>query len=141
VLIATSGKRKSSYAVKKCFNIWRQNKNPSIPIRCDNKNCYFYNKKLIWNGKPLDIILDHIDGVNSNDNPTNLRFLCPNCNSQNKKTLGGANKGRVEKRDGGFGVKDKNGNYYNWTVTKINKIIFPNRIICPKARVIKIRKK
>lgn len=35
-----------------------------------------------WNGKPLTLELDHIDGDTSNNNRENLRFLCPNCHSQ-----------------------------------------------------------
>ena len=35
-----------------------------------------------WNGKPLSLILDHINGVNNDHRITNLRFVCPNCDSQ-----------------------------------------------------------
>lgn len=35
-----------------------------------------------WNGKELVLVLDHIDGDASNNNSTNLRFVCPNCDSQ-----------------------------------------------------------
>ena len=35
-----------------------------------------------WNGVSLVLQIDHIDGVNSNNNPSNLRYLCPNCHSQ-----------------------------------------------------------
>jgi hypothetical protein len=35
-----------------------------------------------WNGKPLSLQLDHIDGVHNNNSPENLRLLCPNCHSQ-----------------------------------------------------------
>lgn len=35
-----------------------------------------------WNGKPLVLRLDHINGVNNDDRIENLRFLCPNCDSQ-----------------------------------------------------------
>ncbi len=36
----------------------------------------------IWNGKPLTLDLDHIDGDHGNDEPCNLRLLCPNCHTQ-----------------------------------------------------------
>ena len=35
-----------------------------------------------WNGMELTLILDHIDGDASNDSENNLRFVCPNCDSQ-----------------------------------------------------------
>lgn len=44
---------------------------------CDN--CKTPN---IWNGKPITLELDHIDGDRFNNNFYNLRVLCPNCHSQ-----------------------------------------------------------
>lgn len=35
-----------------------------------------------WNGKPLTLQLDHINGVNNDNRINNLRFLCPNCHTQ-----------------------------------------------------------
>jgi hypothetical protein len=35
-----------------------------------------------WNGKPLSLQVDHIDGNSDNNMPTNLRLLCPNCHTQ-----------------------------------------------------------
>lgn len=35
-----------------------------------------------WNGKPLLLIVDHIDGNPNNSKIENVRFLCPNCDSQ-----------------------------------------------------------
>ena len=35
-----------------------------------------------WEGKPLTMILDHINGVNNDNRLENLRMVCPNCNSQ-----------------------------------------------------------
>ncbi len=34
-----------------------------------------------WFGKKLVLILDHINGVNNDNTLSNLRFVCPNCNS------------------------------------------------------------
>ena len=35
-----------------------------------------------WNGNPLTLQLDHINGINNDHRIENLRFLCPNCHSQ-----------------------------------------------------------
>jgi HNH endonuclease len=35
-----------------------------------------------WNGKPLVLQLDHINGVYNDNRIENLRLLCPNCHSQ-----------------------------------------------------------
>jgi hypothetical protein len=35
-----------------------------------------------WNGKPLTLELDHIDGDRLNNELSNLRLLCPNCHAQ-----------------------------------------------------------
>lgn len=35
-----------------------------------------------WNDKPLTLTLDHIDGDNKNNELSNLRWICPNCDRQ-----------------------------------------------------------
>lgn len=35
-----------------------------------------------WNGSPIAMVLDHINGTNNDHRLENLRMLCPNCNSQ-----------------------------------------------------------
>lgn len=35
-----------------------------------------------WNGKPLSLDIDHVDGNSQNNLPENLRLLCPNCHRQ-----------------------------------------------------------
>jgi hypothetical protein len=35
-----------------------------------------------WNNRPINLHLDHINGINNDNRLENLRFLCPNCHSQ-----------------------------------------------------------
>lgn len=35
-----------------------------------------------WNGEPISLELDHIDGCSTNHILNNLKLLCPNCHSQ-----------------------------------------------------------
>ena len=46
-----------------------------------------------WNGKPMPLILDHINGVNNDNRLENLRFVCSNCDTQ-LPTYKAKNKGR-----------------------------------------------
>ena len=46
---------------------------------CKCEICGMQNE---WNNKPLVFILDHIDGDASKNNRSNLRMICPNCDSQ-----------------------------------------------------------
>ena len=50
-----------------------------------------------WNNKPIVLILDHINGINNDNRIENLRFLCPNCNSQTPTFAGRNVKTKAEK--------------------------------------------
>lgn len=52
--------------------------------------CEICNRS-VWQGKPMPLELDHIDGNHKNNNLPNLRLLCPNCHSMTS-TFRGKNK-------------------------------------------------
>lgn len=81
--------------------------NPRRPRKSDEevfvKNSTYYNRKCIkdrmikmgiqyvckecgisneWNGKQLNLTLEHINGIHDDNRIDNLCFLCPNCHSQ-----------------------------------------------------------
>jgi 5-methylcytosine-specific restriction endonuclease McrA len=45
-----------------------------------------------WNGRPLSLQLEHLDGNSSNSREENLSILCPNCHTQTE-FYGSKNKG------------------------------------------------
>lgn len=56
-----------------------------------NPICELCGQTDVWNGKPIVLILDHINGINTDNSLTNLQIVCPNCNSQ-LDTFGTRNK-------------------------------------------------
>jgi HNH endonuclease len=50
--------------------------------------CALCGMESVWNGKPLVLVLDHINGVSNDYRLENLRLLCPNCNSQTETFCG-----------------------------------------------------
>jgi 5-methylcytosine-specific restriction endonuclease McrA len=88
-----SGRRKN---IRSYYNDYRNSH--GIPVdRCDNPNCQFHTDPLLWNGQSIKMILDRVDGNSNNNRPDNLRYLCPNCDSQSP-TRGGKNKNRIRDR-------------------------------------------
>ena len=53
----------------------------------------------VWNGRPIPLELDHINGKRDDNRLTNLRILCPNCHAQTD-TYRGKDIGTVAYSDG-----------------------------------------
>ena len=51
-----------------------------------------------WQGQPLTLILDHINGHNHDNRLENLRWVCPNCNQQ-LETTNGKNRKKLYKKN------------------------------------------
>lgn len=47
--------------------------------KCQVDTCIVTNE---WNGKPIVLQIDHIDGDCKNNRYENLRLICPNCHTQ-----------------------------------------------------------
>lgn len=58
-----------------------QQKRRRLLIEQENK-CAVCAVGEIWNGLPLKLQCDHIDGNRKNEVRENLRMICPNCHSQ-----------------------------------------------------------
>ena len=61
-----------------------------IPYKCS-----ICGQEPIWNDETLVLVLDHINGIRNDNRIENLRFLCPNCNSQ-QDTFAGKNNKRID---------------------------------------------
>ena len=98
----------SQSTVRRHYMKWREQR--GLPKQCDNKECQFHSEPLEWNRLPLSLILDHKSGNNCDNSPENLQLLCPNCDSLNSHTRGGANARRVERLSGGsYHVRNRDG--------------------------------
>ena len=88
----------SRATVRRHYAKWRQEQ--GLTPLCDMPDCSLHVAPPVWKQKSLPLILDHSNGNNLDNRPENLRYLCPNCDSQ-LPTRGGLNRGRVRKAEEG----------------------------------------
>lgn len=100
--------------LKRGFKQYYKNKYPLVDILVENSTyarhslkkriieegiivykCHICNLPPLWNGEPMTLILDHINGINNDNRLINLRFVCSNCDSQLDTYKSRNRKGRV----------------------------------------------
>ena len=57
-------------------------------IETRSEYCSLCGIKPEWNGKYLSFQVDHVNGVNDDNKPENIRLVCPNCHSQTETFAG-----------------------------------------------------
>ena len=85
-----------------------------------------------WNGKPLVLTLDHINGKNKDNKIENLRWVCPNCDRQSD-TYGMKNKKELQK-----GTILFSGNY-DTPINKKDEKKQQNELLIPDRQELKDR--
>ena len=63
------------------------------------EKCAYCGQGNVWKGRRLVLVLDHANGVNDDNRKDNLRFLCPNCNSQQSTFCRGKKKTNFIRND------------------------------------------
>lgn len=112
------------YSSEEIFTINEEIKRSSVKKRILKENllpyiCSCCKIKPFWKGKSLVLILDHINGIPNDHRIENLRFVCPNCNSQLDTTTGKNNKKEINN------IRSKNAKKIEWsTILNFNKYHF-----------------
>lgn len=92
---ANIGRRNVKISNKDLFKANSTHSGSTVKTRVIKENlipykCEACDAPPMWLDKPLTLRLDHRNGINNDHRLSNLRFLCPNCDSQTD-TYGGRN--------------------------------------------------
>lgn len=83
--IYCSNKCQGEYTIKQRFNKGTKWRNTMRKYLVETKEyCCEVCGITEYNGKPITLQVDHIDGDRENNTLENLRFICPNCHTQTK---------------------------------------------------------
>lgn len=77
-------------------NVLSHARRKRLLIESRGEQCEWCGLGPVWNGRPLTLQIDHIDGDINNNDLANLRLLCPNCHTQTDTWAGRANRTVVE---------------------------------------------
>lgn len=72
-------------------------RNHFLKLNIVEYKCAICGQEPFWNGQPLALTLDHINGKNHDNRLENLRWVCPNCDRQ-LPTFGRKNKTELKKK-------------------------------------------
>ena len=87
--------------------------------------CELCNQGEIWYGKKISLILDHINGNNTDNRIENLRIICPNCDAT-LPTFKSKNRNSVSKLKLKLSKKEQNIEYWK-RIIKENNINFSKK--------------
>ena len=105
----------------------------------DDSKCSICGQNKLWNGCELTMILDHINGDNHDNTEDNLRWICPNCNSQLDTFAGRNIKKKLDKKINSPRIKTAKQKKKICPICNINEISITSKM-CKECRSIDRRK-